>query len=206
MKLFLFLLVGIFGLVLNHVITSHVNQIGHAYYQEKEWPLYDIAYQYLPEVKEVHRLFGCVGLPEVIPLVLFLLVLWKLQGTGELLSFMVLVALGFFVRVLGISMTIFPSAKTDQEKTAVIPLVGGCHDLTISGHTLLTALCSFYLARHVPRWAPVWYGSIAVEAVILLVYREHYSIDIVFGLLTALLLFTNRTTLFDRRKLAFLRE
>lgn len=92
-----------------------------------------------------------------------------------------------FIRSATVAATVLPS-PTECEPDMFVLVHGGCYDKIFSGHTAYLTLASLYLWR---RGLSAWLacGVVALEAIILVASREHYTVDVLIAIVLAVSVF-----------------
>ena len=163
------------GVIGNYTAT----RIGRRHYEDRPCSVevFDIGHQLLPQIA-------------VPPLLLMgLTYAWvpflSVARASEILrSLSVQVAIVLALRAITTTVTVLPKSETCDSTgfgwSAV--LNGACYDKVFSGHTAFAVLVSLALVN-AGVW-PVWGGAVysALVALVLLVSRGHYTVDVVLGL------------------------
>ena len=179
----------VMGTILVWMANYFSARVGHEYYSKQEChtlKVFDIGHELVPQIK----------IPDIV-LSIYTLAwipfLWKLSPTMAVhlssdvgARFMALMV----VRALTTTVTILPKSEEGCDSSTFnwyMMFNGGCYDKVFSGHSMAAALVSLALVSNGvwPAWAGMLYTT--GMALLLLVSRGHYTVDIVLGLVMAYL-------------------
>lgn len=190
------ILIFVMVCILSYGFTWWNDRDSHMYYRAVNMPLKDRLIERLPMWGPRRYLNRSVDIPEFIIIALTLYFvgygLWRCKYE-LLLNFLILLSIGYLLRIITIYVTVFPRLDktpiTDKELHLMVS--GGNYDLTSSGHMMCTTLLILFLVGILGHTRYL-YIVLPFYAIILLLYRSHYTIDIINGFLIALLLFLLR--------------
>jgi hypothetical protein len=180
--------------VLSMASNMTASHLGAAHYEnnknQKPFEIFDLGHEILPQIK-VSPIFDALTLLVWVPFVF--------MAPGDVAA-RVQMDLGyrwaflFFLRAITTTVTILPKQKDcDASKWTWRELFapGACYDKIFSGHAATATLVSLALVKHGvwPAWAGWTYGG--GISLLMLVSRGHYTVDVVLGVVLALLTWTS---------------
>lgn len=144
-------------------------------------PLRDLLHAHLPNLSRHERLI------DLLPLTLGILVaLFALFGKLDHANVCRMLAVALLLRCITMSVTLLPSPICTPGRSCAA--IGGCHDCIFSGHTAMTLLLAYALARHFDGdWqvvVPLLAYSLATSALVVMT-RAHYTVDVVVAWVAA---------------------
>lgn len=149
-------------------------------------PLPDVMHWLLPDIKDFESWVDAIPLIPAIASLFYL-------STTELSHLISCHALMLLCRCIAFSVTILPSPVCTS--TSFVPMaIGGCHDCIFSGHSASTVLTLARLAS-IPGSTSSFIQLCILYtfsgALFILATRSHYTIDVLFGVIMALLIHTH---------------
>jgi hypothetical protein len=135
--------------------------------------LRDFVHETFPNLSKYEQ---CI---DVLPIVLAFVTLWiAVQKHPSLnLSEMIQnIAIILFFRTVMTSVTILPSPICTIRKSYAI---GGCNDCIFSGHTALTLVFAYYIAKCYPRKTKSLLMYSLLTSLLIIITRSHYTIDVI---------------------------
>ena len=163
------------------LLTSKLDRDIDNYYKTVSHPsVFDIGYYILPNLSKyeviAHVYFG------IFIIVLLFTNLWE-----EFLGFLIPI---IFIRLLFIHITILPKHRSCNIHEQNY-LVGGCYDKIFSGHFAFLLLITLLLEKYNYISLRILIVINVIHFVMLLVFRWHYTIDIIIALFVTVVLFHN---------------
>lgn len=179
--------------VFHSILSNNVQNNGDEYYSNREknnktkHKVYDIMHKYLPENENLNWITNVIIIISLIPLI-------KENSKQIYFDFAILLFFINFIRDITINLTILPKNKTcDLNKyyTLESNLVGACYDKIFSGHFAFVFLLTLiYYFNSIITNIPLLIGWNLFNALIILIVRSHYTIDIVVSLFVCSFIFT----------------
>lgn len=149
-------------------------------------PLYDLIQVYLPNLQAYRIIPEILHVIPVIFLTAYVVYFWHITCLYEFLfkhgSLMLLRGILF-------SVTLLPDSSRMCHLTNYF---GGCFDLIFSGHSTIMFLCTLLLVKHFPLWnftKNILYVNVAITSSLIVLCRNHYTIDVIISLLLTYLTF-----------------
>jgi len=148
--------------------------------------VYDIAHKYLPDLHDWQWIV------HLILLVLLVFAFFQTDGYMILRStfFMLLVVL--VIRALTVVSTVLPKhADCVVEGSGFWNFLqgGGCYDKIFSGHVAFVTLITLNLLKYGDLSLPVFWLITLVNAILMLLTRGHYTVDVILGFVIPFLVF-----------------
>lgn len=179
--------------VLTVAANMTASHLGAAHYEKcersKSFEVFDLGHEILPQIK-LSQLVDALSALMWVPFVYLAPgdVAQRIQvDIAARLAFL------FFLRAITTTVTILPKRKDcDASQWTWRELLGGaCYDKIFSGHAAVATLVSLALVKHGvwPAWAGWTYGG--GISLLMLVSRGHYTVDVVLGIILALLTWTS---------------
>lgn len=178
--------------IASNMTASH---LGAAHYEKsgvnrlETFEVFDLGHEILPQIK-LSQLVDALSALVWVPFVYLAPgdVAQRIQvDIAARLAFL------FFLRAITTTVTILPKRKDcDASEWTWRELLGGaCYDKIFSGHAAVATLVSLALVKHGawPAWAGWTYGG--GISLLMLVSRGHYTVDVVLGVVLALLTWTS---------------
>lgn len=163
-------------------LTSNLDINIDKYYTTIKHPsVFDIGYHYLPNLSKYEIIGNIYSF-------IFLIILLCLPNLWEdFFGYMIPI---IFIRLLFIHMTVLPKHRkcniNDQNY-----FLGGCYDKIFSGHFATVLLISLLLLKYKYISLP-WVISInIIHLLLLLMFRWHYTIDMIIALMVTLIIVQN---------------
>jgi hypothetical protein len=164
------------------VSTTHLDNNIYKYYKTVDHPsVFDIGYKYLPNLSNYDFIANIILFVFIITL-LCLPKLWE-DFLGYIISII-------FLRIFFIHMTVLPKHR-NCKLTKQNYLFGGCYDKIFSGHFAILSLITILLLKY------KYISFIAtciinfMYLILLLLFRWHYTIDMVVAFLVTLIVIQN---------------
>lgn len=190
MKFFYVLLLCLTVILIHNYINLEVNKNVEEYYlnrKDKHFKLFDMGFRYLPDYSDKLRYVDFIyGVLVTIP-VFFLR---RGKFIKEYLGYLIII---FILRAITISVTVLPKDKScDLDNRMQLKNNGLCYDKIFSGHTatLFLATLIYYKNGYINK--PVLVILNVINVMILILAREHYTIDIVVAFLVSILVYQNK--------------
>lgn len=168
--------------------TYFTNWFGKRYYEQELHfnQIFDLFHEYTPDFHEYELLVN------VIPF--FLLVCFAVCGVNlsSLKEFAWKLLLIYILRALTIIITILPKHEKcmyDSKSVTMSTFLGGCYDKVFSGHMALTFLGTLIYYREKLISFPMFVGLNIVEAMLIILTRSHYTIDVILAILITYLVY-----------------
>jgi hypothetical protein len=164
-----------------------VEQTGRRYYNtrvnnNKTNPkVYDVFHRILPDYYQYNYINHILTFAFLSPMVLSLPLL------SEFISFAIPV---FLIRAVMNNLTILPKHKECPD-THGLKLVNGCYDKIFSGHFAAVLLACLLYVKHGYLSIPMAFVACAVNALVILAVRGHYTNDIVVAFFVVLCVYQN---------------
>jgi hypothetical protein len=143
-------------------------------------PLYDLFQFYFPNLQSYRVIPEILHVIPVIFLVGYVIYFWHTVCLSEFLfkhgSLML-------IRSILFSVTLLPDSS---QMCHLANYFGGCFDLLFSGHSTIMFLCTLLLVKHFPIWnitKNILYLNVAVTSSLIVLCRNHYTIDVIVSLL-----------------------
>jgi len=180
MKHYLILLIL---LIFTMYITHYLDNNTEKYYMSRinKYPkVYDIGHKYLPNLYNYEYVSNYYVL-------LFIIIILFLPIFKEFIGFIIPI---LFLRLIIINLTILPKHKDCDIN--IKNLFGGCYDKIFSGHYATTFLISLLLWKHKYISFILLFIINIIAALLILVTRSHYTIDIVLAFFITLFVYQNK--------------
>lgn len=162
--------------------TSKLDKDIDNYYKTVSHPsVFDIGYHLLPNLSK-YEYIGHIYSSIFIIILLCLSNLWE-----EFLGFLIPIV---FIRLLFIHITILPKHRSCNIKDQFY-LIGGCYDKIFSGHFAVLLLITLLLQKYNYISLPALVLINLIHFLMLIVFRWHYSIDMVIACFITLFVFQN---------------
>ena len=177
------------------IMAFFVHYLGSNFYNQRlkskkvNPKVFDIAHKYLPDLS-TNKL-----LRDVTNILVFAPFLFGGKVVQEHMSFFIMILL---VRSIFNMTTILPKHKTckDESYTFYNVIFGHCYDKVFSGHFSSSVLLSLILLKHgivTNVWSHIAFN--AVNAVMILLLRGHYTIDLLVAYFVTLVFYQNNIRL-----------
>lgn len=156
--------------------------------------IYDVAHKYLPDLHEHEYIMN------LIPLALIIYTLTLSAGWSVLKTTFIMLLGVLAIRALTIVATILPKhEKCEVKGNSFFNFVsgGGCYDKIFSGHTAFVTLLGLNLLSAGAINTPLFWGISAVNAIVILLTRAHYTVDVILGFIISYLVFDGEYILFQ---------
>jgi len=164
------------------LMTSKLDKDIDNYYKTVSHPsVFDIGYHLLPNLSK-YEFIGNIYSGIFIIILLCLANLWE-----EFLGFLIPI---MFLRLLFIHITILPKHRSCNINEQNY-LFGGCYDKIFSGHFAVLLLITLLLKKYNYISLPLFIVINVIHFLMILVFRWHYTIDMVIAGLITLLIFQN---------------
>lgn len=164
------------------LLTSKLDKTIDSYYKTVSHPtVFDIGYHLLPNLSK-YEIIGHIYSGIFILIILYLANLWE-----EFLGFLIPIIL---IRLLFIHITILPKHRSCNINEQNY-LFGGCYDKIFSGHFSIILLITLLLKKYNYISLPSLILINMIHFLMLLVFRWHYTIDMVIAGLITFLIFQN---------------
>lgn len=153
-------------------------------YQQKR--LYDMFHNIIP----YHKYSGFISEILGLIIVISIIIIYLFNPNVKLLySYFILFSILFIIKCIAGLTTLLPDAS--QECT-YSDYFGSCNDLLYSGHVakilILLLLCDYY--NLIPNYmSNIYYIIFGLMIIFILSSRKHYTIDIIFGIITTLFVY-----------------
>lgn len=178
--------------IIHIVFVTHVHSKGSEFYEQRQKlgkttpKVYDIGVRYLPDLSHLSWLHV---LSHIV-----LLVLPLMFGKTIFVEFVQYYTTVFLLRYLFNSITILPKdPKCDS--TSLNPInfiIGHCYDKIFSGHFSVTVLLGYILYSHrIFNLTTIVLFNL-INAILILVLRSHYTIDLVVAFLVVTIVYQNK--------------
>ena len=170
----------IFGAIIFILLANYyTNEIGEAYYESEKKinTVFDVVHHYTPDFHE----FG--SLVNIIPLLLFGSLFFVKNSVTLLEETVLKILLIHVIRSLTIISTILPKHENCNRKDSsfLTRLLGDCYDKVFSGHTSFVFLITLILLRENYISLSTLFSINAMESIIILLTRSHYTIDVLLA-------------------------
>lgn len=178
----------LFILALIQFSTYFTNWFGKQYY-EKELrvnQIFDLFHEYTPDLHEYELIIN------IIPFFLLACLVFCGLNLASLKEFAWKLLLIYILRALTVIITILPKhEKCDYNvKTFSMSMfIGGCYDKVFSGHMALTFLATLIYYREKIISTSTFVGLNVIEAILILITRAHYSLDVLLAVLITYLVY-----------------
>jgi cytochrome b subunit of formate dehydrogenase len=179
--------------IFHSILSNNVQKTGDEYYSNREknnktrHKVYDIMHKNLPENEDLNWMTNVIVIISLIPLI-------KENNNQLYFDFIILLILINFIRDITINLTILPKNKTcnlNKYNDLQTNLVGACYDKIFSGHFAFVFLLSLiYYSNSIITNIPLLIGWNLFNALIILIVRSHYTIDIVVSFFVCSFVFT----------------
>ncbi|SIO73639.1 sphingomyelin synthase 2, putative (SMS2) [Babesia microti strain RI] len=205
-NLFLRLTISTVILILSIIIQAYLMLITEGQYDSSMSPLADRIHEVFKEHKSLpfERVNILISIMVLFLTMRIMIFAPPFQALVNLMRIMLLMGVGYFIRGFFIAATTVPSATKDcvpgsfNSSNKLLTIIGGnfglsltCTDNIISGHAFSTILCSllwFNLEDNVfIHIIIILYTS--VICFLIVVTRGHYTIDVLFGIFYAVILY-----------------
>jgi hypothetical protein len=163
----------------------------HHYETQQETGIYDVAHRYLPDLHQYQFIIN------IIPIALLIYTLWQPLGLGVLRDTFFMALLVLFIRTLTASSTILPKHEACKVDRGFLTFLnGGCYDKLFSGHIAFVTLLTLNLMRVGSLTTTQFWVISAVNALLMLITRGHYTADVILGFLIAYLVYDGNYSIF----------
>ena len=178
-------------IIISIIYTNYTaNKVGKKFYKKRiidgkvNPKVYDKLFAILPDYSKSKKLKLVADL-FVVGMVLY--TMYNL-GNNDLTLLIKRILVVLFIRGIVINLTILPKEKTcDDSKYHLYNWVaGGCYDKIYSGHFSLGLIASLTAVSHKLISVEMMYIYNIVNAILILVLRNHYTIDIITALFASL--------------------
>jgi hypothetical protein len=152
---------------------------------EKE-PLYDLVQDYAPNLQSYRIIPEILHVIPVVVLAYYTAIFWHTQCLSD---FFLKHGSLMFLRGILFSVTLLPDSSRMCHLTNHL---GGCFDLMFSGHSTITLLSTLLLAKHFPISKFLKHSlflNVFLTSVLIILCRNHYTIDVIISLLLTYLSF-----------------
>lgn len=173
-----------------HMYTSmYIDKTADAYYSQRilanktNPKVYDIMHKHLPDLHDK---------PEWNDIYTFAVLLPLLTDTVLLKTYIYIWIPIFMIRSVFTQVTILPKDKRCKTKNTVTDfLIGGCYDKVFSGHFSSVFLAMLLYVKF--GWISATTAAIGstLSALLILLVRSHYTIDILVAIVVTLLVYQN---------------
>jgi hypothetical protein len=175
----LIIIMLMFAAYITHCLDSNTEK----YYKSRinKYPkVYDIGHKYLPNLSQYEFISNYY-------MVLFIIIVACLPILNEFIGYIIPI---YILRLIIIHLTILPKYK--ECNIDVKNLFGGCYDKIFSGHFATIFLISLLLWKH--KYISFILVCIIniISALLILVTRSHYTIDIVVAFFITLFVYQNK--------------
>lgn len=182
---------GILIFIVNYIFTRDTELVAESYYQTrvdngKTTPkVYDILHSYLPDFSnhsvDYHHI---ISMSLLIPMIFM-----KWEIIREYIGYFLILVL---IRAITIRLTILPKNKNC---IGMNPILGACYDKIYSGHftSVFLATILYYKYNYISMYSLVLINIINAAGILL--YRWHYTIDIIVSMFVTLFIYQNKITL-----------
>lgn len=149
-------------------------------------PLYDVVQESLPNLQKYRMI------PEVLHFIpIFTLAIYTAyyKNTKCLKKFLLNHGTLMLLRGISFSVTLLPDSS---RMCHISNHLGSCFDLLFSGHSTIMFLCSLLLSSHFPlslKWKVLLFSNTAITSFLIIVCRNHYTIDVLYSILLTYLIF-----------------
>lgn len=156
--------------------------------------VYDVSHKYLPDLHEHEYIMNLIPLA----LIVYTITLpagWSILKTTAIMLLGVLA-----IRALTIVATILPKhEKCEVKGNGFLNFLsgGGCYDKIFSGHTAVVTLLGLNLLAANALNTPLFWGISAINAIVILLTRAHYTVDVILGFIISYLVFDGEYKLFQ---------
>jgi hypothetical protein len=164
----------------------------HNYYEQrikdnKTTPkVYDIMHKHLPHLKDIEWVDNLILGISILPMI-------YANDPDLYFDFASLLIIVNIIRDITINLTILPKDKEcsiDSRSSIYQTLVGGCYDKIFSGHFAFVFILSLlYSSYNVVTNVPLLIIWNVINAIVILLIRSHYTIDIVVSFFVCLAVF-----------------
>jgi hypothetical protein len=162
--------------------TTKLDQKIDRYYNSINHPsVFDIGYYYLPNLSK-YEIIGHVYSLIFIAILLRLPKLWE-----DFLGYIIPI---LFIRLLFIHMTVLPKHRTCNINQQMY-FLGGCYDKIFSGHFSVLLLITLLLLKYKYITLPWVIGINLIHLLLLLLFRWHYTIDMIIACMVTLIVVQN---------------
>jgi hypothetical protein len=152
---------------------------------------FDLGHTFLPDFHEIHSIVN------VIPLCLFGFVLFQSDATALLKEIFLFLVIIFFIRALTTLSTILPKHERCVEPDTLSLFLGrGCYDKIFSGHMSFVTIFSLVLLGHDSISLIAFIALNSVQALLILLTRAHYTVDILLAFVITYLVYDGDYHLF----------
>jgi hypothetical protein len=164
------------------VLTNKLDENIDKYYKTVTHPsVFDIGYYYLPNLSK----FELIGHVYILIFVIILLRLPKLWE--DFFGYIIPIV---FLRIIFIHMTVLPKHRNcvvDKQNY----FLGGCYDKIFSGHFAVLLLITLLLLKNKYISLPWVFIFNIIHLLILIVFRWHYTVDMLIASMVTLLVVQN---------------
>jgi uncharacterized membrane protein len=179
--------------IFHTILSNNVQKTGDKFYSNREknnktrHKVFDIMHKFFPEKEDLYWMCNVILIITLIPLI-------KENNKQLYFDFVILLLLINFIRDITINLTILPKNKTcnlDKYNDLESNLLGACYDKIFSGHFAFVFLLSLiYYSNSIITNIPLLIGWNLFNALIILIVRSHYTIDIVVSLFVCSFVFS----------------
>jgi hypothetical protein len=181
--------------VVNTIFSYATHKNGSDFYEDriknnKTTPkVFDIGHKYLPDMSDSVLLPALLnGMVVLGPIFVDLVLDYKI--TNEFIYYFIII---MFIRMIMMNVTILPkNKKCNQEFSFISSFNGHCYDKIFSGHFASTFLLVLILYNRKITTNPLILGGLATSnALLILLTRSHYTIDILVSAIVVLFVYLN---------------
>lgn len=179
--IFFIVIIIIFGL------NYWCHLIGMDFYKDQptNYKIHDLLHSVLPDLHDYHISIDIIGFIAVIPAIMY----FNQELTIEFLTKFLIIML---IRAFTIVSTVLPKyERCDTKFDYRNFILGGCYDKIFSGHFAFLLLITLLLEKYKYISLRTLIVINVIHFVMLLVFRWHYTIDIIIALFVTVVLFHN---------------
>ena len=146
-------------------------------------PLYDLIQDVTPNLQPYRNIPEILHIIPIAILVCYILFFWNKTGSACLSEFFVKHGTLMFVRGICFSVTLLPDSS---QMCSLSNHFGSCFDLIFSGHSTIMLLCTLLLVKYFPLnivWKNILFGNVFLTSILIVLCRNHYTIDVIISLL-----------------------
>ncbi len=149
-------------------------------------PLYDVIQESFPNLQKYRMI------PEVlhiIPIAMLGIYTLYYKNIHCIKKFLLNHGTLMLLRGISFSVTLLPDSS---RMCHLSNHLGSCFDLLFSGHSTIMFLCSLLLSSQFPmssKWKVFLYSNTAITSFLIIVCRNHYTIDVLYSILFTYLIF-----------------
>lgn len=151
--------------------------------------VYDIAYKYLPDLKDNKFIEYSIDLLVILPILLIFLnknfIKTELHN-----DYIIMLITLHLIRLIFINSTILPSTKDCYDKDKIYGIYnlifGHCYDKIFSGHLSTSIITSIFLYNTgIIKNSLLLIGYNTLLSILLLLHRGHYTVDLLVAILAS---------------------